>query len=68
MLPFYNKPAVIETSGPVEILGPSLADINGGMGGVYVRSTGEAGNAKVKITLPDQNLSSVVELNITKAN
>ena len=64
VLAFYNKPAVIETSGPVEILGPALADINGGMGGVYIRSTGEAGNATVKITLPDQNLSSVVELDV----
>ena len=67
VLSFYNKPAVIETSGPVEILGPALADINGGMGGVYIRSIGEAGNATVKITLPDQNLSSVLELNIKKA-
>ncbi len=66
VLSFYNKPAVIETSGPVEILGPALADINGGMGGVYIRSIGEAGNATVKITLPDQNLSSVIELNIRK--
>ncbi len=64
VLSFYNKPAVIETSGPVEILGPALADINGGMGGVYIRSTGEVGNATVKITLPDQNLSSVVELDV----
>jgi beta-galactosidase len=67
VLSFYNKPAGIETSGPVEILGPALADINGGMGGVYIRSIGEAGNATVKITLPDQNLSSVIELNIKKA-
>ena len=66
VLSFYNKPAVIETSGPVEILGPSLADVNGGMGGVYIRSTGEAGSAVVKITLPDQNLSSVIELSIRK--
>ena len=64
VLPFYNKPAVIETSGPVEILGPALADINGGMGGVYIRSTGVSGKATVKITLPDQNLSSVVELDV----
>ena len=64
VLSFYNKPAVIETSGPVEILGPALADINGGMGGVYIRSTGVSGKATVKITLPDQNLSSVVELDV----
>ena len=66
VLPFYNKPAVIETSGPIEVLGPDLADINGGMGGVYIRSTGEAGDAAVKITLPDQDLSSVIGLNVKK--
>lgn len=64
VLPFYNKPAVIEIDGPVEILGPALADINGGMGGIYVRSTGRSGKALVKITLPDQNLTSVVELDV----
>jgi len=63
-LSFYNKPAVVETAGPVEILGSALADINGGMGGVYIRSTGISGKASVKITLPDQNLTSVVELDV----
>jgi len=64
VLSFYNKPAVVETAGPVEILGSALADINGGMGGVYIRSTGISGKASVKITLPDQNLTSVVELDV----
>ena len=41
-----------------------LADINGGMGGVYVRSNGKEGKGTVKITLPDQGLSSTVDLTV----
>lgn len=53
-----------DITGPVEVLGPSMADINGGMGGVYVRSLGQEGKAAVKISLPDQGLSSEVVFDI----
>ena len=64
VMPFYNRQAFVEVDGPVEILGPSNADINGGMGGVYVRSTGVKGKATVKISLPDYDLSSGVVFDI----
>ena len=64
VMPFYNRQAVVEVTGPVEVLGPSMADINGGMGGVYVRSIGLEGKAVVKISLPDQGLSSEVGFDI----
>lgn len=64
VMPFYNKPAAVETDGPVEVLGPALADINGGMGGIYIRSTGRSGKALVKISLPDYDLTSVVEIDV----
>ena len=64
VMPFYNRQAAIEVTGPVEVLGPSMADINGGMGGVYVRSIGQEGKAAVKISLPDQGLSSEVGFDI----
>ena len=54
----------MEVTGDIEVLGPALADINGGMGGVYVRSTGVAGKASVKISLPDYGLSSVAEFEV----
>lgn len=41
-----------------------MADINGGMGGVYVRSIGLEGKAAVKISLSDQGLSSEVGFDI----
>ncbi len=64
VMPFYNRQAVVEVKGPIEALGPSMADINGGMGGVYVRSIGKEGKAAVKISLPDQGLSSEVGFDI----
>ena len=64
VMPFYNRKASVEVDGPVEVLGPSDADINGGMGGVYVRSTGEEGKAEVRISLPDHDLSSEVVFDI----
>ncbi len=63
-MPFFNRQALLEVTGDIEILGPALADINGGMGGVYVRSTGVAGKASVKIALPDYGLSSVAEFEV----
>lgn len=64
VMPFFNHQALLEVTGDIEVLGPALADINGGMGGVYVRSTGVAGKASVKISLPDQGLSSEVGFDI----
>lgn len=64
VMPFFNRQAQIELAGGIEVLGPSLADINGGMGGVYVRSTGVPGKASVKISLPDYDLSSAADLEV----
>ena len=64
VMPFFNHQALLEVTGDIEVLGPALADINGGMGGVYVRSTGVAGKASVKISLPDYGLSSVAEFEV----
>ena len=64
VMPFFNRQALLEVTGDIEVLGPVLADINGGMGGVYVRSTGVAGKASVKISLPDYGLSSVAEFEV----
>ena len=64
VMPFFNRQAQIEVTGDIEILGPALADINGGMGGVYVRSIGKQGKGSVKISLPDYGLASVAEFEV----
>ena len=65
VMPFFNRQAQIEVAGDIEVLGPALADINGGMGGVYVRSVGKQGKGTVKISLPDHGLSSEINIDIT---
>ena len=52
LLPYYMEPIVLETDGPVGIIGPVILTARGGMTGTYIRSTGSAGNASVRITLP----------------
>ena len=64
VMPFFNRQAQIDVTGDIEILGPALADINGGMGGVYVRSIGKQGKGSVKISLPDYGLASVAEFEV----
>ena len=49
LLSFSNDPVTVRTEGPIEIIGPDTIPLNGGMGGVYVRSAG-AGSAKLIIT------------------
>ena len=49
VLPFYNGSLQCETEGPVEIYGPDRIDIQGGMGGLYVRTTGGTGDASLKV-------------------
>lgn len=38
ILPFYNEPLTFETEGPIEIIGPKTVALQGGMGGIYVKS------------------------------
>ena len=48
-LSFCNDPVSFSVQGPIEIIGPSTDSLSGGMGGVYVRSTG-IGHATLTIT------------------
>ncbi len=53
VVPFFNTPLKLTAEGPIEIIGPAEAQIAGGMGGTYVKTTGKAGMAKLKVSLPD---------------
>ena len=53
VLTFYNGKLDLETEGPIEVYGPSRSDINGGLGGAYVRTTGGSGKALLKVNLID---------------
>ena len=50
----YAQLAVSFTvSGPIEIVGPSSSVLEGGMGGLYLRTTGKPGSASLTITAPE---------------
>ena len=44
-LPFYMGSVYLKTRGPIEIIGPEIAQLRGGCGGTYIRTTGETGEA-----------------------
>ena len=56
VMPFFNKPLRVEVTGEAELIGPPLIDINGGMGGFYVRSTGAEGTAEISVSLDERGL------------
>ena len=46
---YYNDPITITTQGPIEVIGPKTTALRGGMTGIYLRTTGEHGDALVQI-------------------
>ena len=63
-LPFMNDPVSISVEGPLETAGPSITSLNGGAGGFFVKTKGEAGTAKVTIR-SDYAGEAVLEFSIT---
>lgn len=49
VLPFCNEPLTLETEGPIEIIGPKTISLKGGQFGLYVKTIGESGLAKLRI-------------------
>ena len=42
----------MEAEGPVEIIGGKIVSLKGGMSGLYVKTTGVRGKAKVRLINP----------------
>lgn len=49
LLSFCQDIITLKTEGPIEIIGPETVALRGGMGGTYVKTTGEKGTAKLVI-------------------
>ena len=52
ILNYSSEPVFISVCGPVEIVGPSVVSLHGGMSGTYVKTTGKEGTATVTISNP----------------
>ena len=49
LLPYYQEPLSIQIEGPVELIGEDVLSLKGGMGGLYIKTKGEKGIAKVRL-------------------
>ncbi len=49
LMSFYQEPVQLFAEGPIEIIGPAVTTLRGGMGGTYVKTTGAAGEAVLTI-------------------
>ena len=49
VVPFFFGAVDVEVSGPLALIGPQRATLRGGLGGVYLKTTGEPGEATVRL-------------------
>ncbi|MCR5202346.1 MAG: glycoside hydrolase family 2 protein [Lachnospiraceae bacterium] len=49
VLPFSNDPLILSVEGDIELIGPDVISLQGGMTGTYVKSTGKTGEGKLTI-------------------
>ncbi len=49
VLPYFQQPLALEAQGEIEIIGPSVVALQGGMGGTYVKTTGKPGAGRLII-------------------
>ena len=62
---FYNDPVVLSIEGnEIEIIGPKLAKIAGGMGGTYIKTNGKKGRASIKLSLQDAWIDNFYDVTI----
>ena len=48
--PFYQEAVSLKTEGALELIGPSIVSLKGGMAGTYVKSVGKTGKGALVVT------------------
>ena len=64
LLPYSNEAIKVTAEGALEFIGPDIFSLRGGMAGFYVKTTGEKGKAKVRISCPRVE-DKIIEFEIT---
>ena len=64
LLPYFGEPVLLKTEGPVKVIGPSAISLKGGLGGTYLKTIGEAGEASLHI-VSMQAGEVVIPFNVT---
>ena len=62
---YYQEPIVLKTEGPLEIIGPKIISLKGGMGGTYIKTIGKEGKGRLNILEKDKIIESI-EFSIEK--
>ncbi len=52
LIPYFQEPLRIEVEGPVKLIGEEIISLKGGMGGLYIKTIGERGTAKLRLSNP----------------
>lgn len=52
ILNYSNEPITVSVTGPVEVVGPSVISLRGGMTGTYIKTVGKEGSATVTLSSP----------------
>ena len=50
LLPYFQEPVQLKCEGAIEIIGPDIISLQGGMGGTYVKTIGKTGSGKLMIS------------------
>ena len=50
LLSFCNDPVTLEVQGDIELVGPSVVSLQGGMTGTYVRTKGKTGSGVLRVS------------------
>ena len=67
LLPYLSEPVKVEVTGPLAVYGWKETVLRGGMGGLYLRTTGEEGWATLTLTLRDAP-PVTLKFNVTTEN
>ncbi|MBR3683920.1 MAG: glycoside hydrolase family 2 protein [Lachnospiraceae bacterium] len=50
-LPFANDPVMLEVEGDIQLIGPNMITLQGGVGGTYIKSLGRSGEGTLRVTM-----------------
>ncbi len=50
VLEYFNEPVVLEVTGDIKLIGPSIISLKGGMGGTYIKSDKKDGKGTLKVS------------------
>ncbi len=55
LLSYFQEPVFVNVSGDLKLIGPSVISLKGGMGGIYVKTTGRAGKGTLMLSTNGAN-------------